>query len=127
MPAFVNRRLGESGSSEDDGTMVCCFSRKKSRNDCRTAADFISGMSNDELMTKINKRRRRPAIHHSSLLRVSDFGFRISSFLTDIPIPHCYKSIGIHLVHVPLASTRFTERRCLIEKRASFFSIEPFN
>jgi len=25
MPAFVNKRFGESGMSELDGTMVCCF------------------------------------------------------------------------------------------------------
>src|SRR3954469_16670470 len=35
MPALVKSRLGESGRSEDEGTMVCCFSRKKSRNDWR--------------------------------------------------------------------------------------------
>ena len=32
MPAFVKSRFGESGMSELLGTMVCCFSRKKSRN-----------------------------------------------------------------------------------------------
>ena len=35
MPAFVNSRFGVSGISEDDGTMVCCFDLKKSRNDWR--------------------------------------------------------------------------------------------
>ena len=35
MPAFVNKRFGESGMSELDGTMVCCFDLKKSRNDWR--------------------------------------------------------------------------------------------
>ena len=35
MPAFVNRRFGESGMSEEDGTMVCCFDLRKSRNDWR--------------------------------------------------------------------------------------------
>jgi hypothetical protein len=35
MPAFVNKRFGESGISEDDGTMVCDFDLKKSRNDWR--------------------------------------------------------------------------------------------
>src|SRR5437016_13910306 len=35
MPALVKRRLGASGKRDDDGTMVCFFSRKKSRNDCR--------------------------------------------------------------------------------------------
>src|ERR1700746_3775864 len=41
MPAFVNSRFGASGRSDDDGTMVCCFSRKKSRNDCRISADVM--------------------------------------------------------------------------------------
>src|SRR5712671_4253407 len=41
MPALVKRRFGESGKSDDDGTMVCFFSRKKSRNDCRISADVI--------------------------------------------------------------------------------------
>src|SRR5438874_477744 len=35
MPAFVKRRFGESGSRLDEGTMVCCFDLKKSRNDWR--------------------------------------------------------------------------------------------
>ena len=41
MPALVNSSFGASGRSEDDGTMVCCFSRKKSRNDCRISADVM--------------------------------------------------------------------------------------
>src|SRR5579872_5706375 len=35
MPAFVKSRFGESGIRLDDGTMVCCFDLKKSRNDWR--------------------------------------------------------------------------------------------
>src|SRR5690349_456459 len=35
MPALVNSRFGLSGMSEDEGTMVCCFDLKKSRNDWR--------------------------------------------------------------------------------------------
>jgi hypothetical protein len=31
----VNKRLGESGIKLDEGTMVCCFDLKKSRNDWR--------------------------------------------------------------------------------------------
>jgi hypothetical protein len=31
----VNSRFGDSGRSELDGTMVCCFDLKKSRNDWR--------------------------------------------------------------------------------------------
>src|SRR5437764_5852397 len=41
MPALVKRRFGASGKSEEEGTMVCCFSRKKSRNDCLICADVI--------------------------------------------------------------------------------------
>src|SRR5437899_8899907 len=41
MPAFVKSRFGASGSSDDDGTMVCFLSRKKSRNDCRISAEVI--------------------------------------------------------------------------------------
>jgi ABC-type microcin C transport system duplicated ATPase subunit YejF len=33
--------VGESGMSELDGTMVCCFDLKKSRNDWRICADVI--------------------------------------------------------------------------------------
>src|SRR5436190_13275819 len=35
MPALVNRRFGESGMRLEEGTMVCCFDLKKSRNDWR--------------------------------------------------------------------------------------------
>src|SRR6266850_5220755 len=45
MPAFVNRRFGESGSRLDDGTMVCCFDLKKSRNDWRISDDVIATKS----------------------------------------------------------------------------------
>src|SRR5579885_3493403 len=41
MPALVNRRFGESGMRLEDGTMVCCFDLKKSRNDWRICADVI--------------------------------------------------------------------------------------
>src|ERR1700731_770604 len=41
MPALVKRRLGASGKSDDDGTMVCFFSRKKSRKDCRIWAEVM--------------------------------------------------------------------------------------
>src|SRR6185437_11793699 len=41
MPAFVNNRFGESGMRLDEGTMVCCFDLKKSRNDWRICADVI--------------------------------------------------------------------------------------
>src|SRR6266481_865689 len=41
MPAFVKSRFGASGRSDDDGTMVCFFSRKKSRKDCRVSAEVM--------------------------------------------------------------------------------------
>jgi hypothetical protein len=41
MPAFVNSRLGAVGIREADGTTVCCFDLKKSRNDWRISALVI--------------------------------------------------------------------------------------
>src|SRR5438552_18561584 len=41
MPALVNNRFGASGRSDDDGIMVCFFSWKKSRNDCRISDDVM--------------------------------------------------------------------------------------
>src|SRR5437773_4646414 len=35
MPALVKSRLGASGRRLDEGTIVCCFDLKKSRNDWR--------------------------------------------------------------------------------------------
>src|SRR5438128_4236471 len=42
MPALVKSKLGAPGKSGDDGTMVCFFSRKKSRNDCRIWAEVMT-------------------------------------------------------------------------------------
>src|SRR6266498_2794750 len=44
MPALVNRRLGESGSRLEEGTMECCFDSKKSRNDWRIS-ELVMGAS----------------------------------------------------------------------------------
>src|ERR1051325_4850365 len=41
MPAFVKSRFGESGMRLDEGTMMCCFDLKKSRNDWRIWALVI--------------------------------------------------------------------------------------
>jgi hypothetical protein len=41
MPAFVNRRFGLSGMRDELGTIVWCFSRKKSRKDWRIWADVM--------------------------------------------------------------------------------------
>jgi hypothetical protein len=39
----VKSKFGESGMRLDEGTMVCCFDLKKSRNDWRICADVIIG------------------------------------------------------------------------------------
>ena len=41
MPALVNSRFGESGMSDEDGTMVCPFDLKKSKKLWRISADVI--------------------------------------------------------------------------------------
>src|SRR5260370_8946783 len=41
MPALVKSRFGASGSRLEEGTMVCCFDLKKSRNDWRISALVI--------------------------------------------------------------------------------------
>jgi hypothetical protein len=45
MPALVNNRFGALGSKLAEGTMVCPFSRKKSKNDCLISDAFmVSGL-----------------------------------------------------------------------------------
>jgi hypothetical protein len=46
MPALVNNRLGLFGMRLEDGTMVCCFDLKKSRNDWRICVLVIIVKSN---------------------------------------------------------------------------------
>src|ERR1700756_2104024 len=41
MPALVKRRLGEFGSRLAEGTIVCRFSRKKSKKDCLISEAFM--------------------------------------------------------------------------------------
>jgi hypothetical protein len=41
MPALVNSRLGELGSRLAEGTIVCRFSRKKSKKDCLISEAFM--------------------------------------------------------------------------------------
>jgi hypothetical protein len=43
MPALVKRRPGESGKSDDEGTIVCSRAAKNSRKDWRISADVIGG------------------------------------------------------------------------------------
>jgi hypothetical protein len=55
MPAFVNRRFGESGMSELDGTMVCSFDLKKSRNDWRISVLVIIRAPRRLLLGEVGK------------------------------------------------------------------------
>lgn len=41
IPAFVKRRLGESGSRLEEETMECCLLRKKSRNERRISVEVM--------------------------------------------------------------------------------------
>src|SRR5438034_9638098 len=54
MPALVISRFGASSSSDDEGTMLCCFSRKKSRKDWRISAEVM--MSIYRLNCRIRQR-----------------------------------------------------------------------
>src|SRR6188768_4093858 len=54
MPALVNSRFGLSGINEDDGTMVCDFDLKKSRNDWRICDDVI--MANQSVVGRVPPR-----------------------------------------------------------------------
>jgi len=57
MPAFVNKRFGESGMSELDGTMVCDFDLKKSRNDWRICVLVIIFETGEKFSEKIRRGR----------------------------------------------------------------------
>src|SRR5439155_11381527 len=56
MPALVNSKFGESGMSELDGTMVCCFDLKKSRNDWRISDDVIVEPLNRQTVESLNRK-----------------------------------------------------------------------
>jgi hypothetical protein len=74
MPALVNSRFGESGMRLDDGTMVCRWDLKKSKNDWRISAlvivqwtgqmlgpvriDMYSGTGGPEKAQKVSQPRR---------------------------------------------------------------------
>jgi hypothetical protein len=55
MPALVNSRLGLSGMSEDDGTMVCDFDLKKSRNDWRICVLVITAMQKAQKLNAVQR------------------------------------------------------------------------
>src|SRR5258705_4780732 len=70
MPAFVNNRFGESGMRLDEGTMVCSFDLKKSRNDWRISLlviNFIlAGPERPLICNYYNATHRRPKMLVSS-------------------------------------------------------------
>src|SRR6266550_5270155 len=70
MPALVKSRLGASGSKDDEGTMVCCFSRKKSRKDWRISAEVMPTHSN-----WLDARRKDGPIWRHGLTRLRPGGF----------------------------------------------------
>src|ERR1051325_677468 len=69
MPALVNKRFGESGMSDEDGTMVCCFDLKKSRNDWRICDEVITAKKSG---AKINKIRAGEASWKFSTASATD-------------------------------------------------------
>ena len=58
MPALVKSRFGESGIKLDEGTIVCCFSRKNSRKELRISALVMQRLSD------CPARRRSQAARH---------------------------------------------------------------
>ena len=55
MPALVNIRFGEVGMTDEDGTMVCSFSSKKSRKDCRISLEVRTLIFKKKLRRKIRE------------------------------------------------------------------------
>ena len=51
MPAVVKRTEGSSGTSEEEGTIVCPLSSKNFRNFSRISLEFISKMHNNNKNT----------------------------------------------------------------------------
>ena len=50
MPALVNSKFGEVGIKEADGTMLCCFSLKKSRKDWRISCEVMTVLLNRSMV-----------------------------------------------------------------------------
>ncbi len=102
MPAFVKSKLGASGKSGDDGTIVCFFSRKKSRNDCRIWAEVMipeikRDIQRDARTTATRSRRVCKLIGISDRVRLADnFGgeafhfFKLRAALQEKQIDTCF-------------------------------------
>jgi 4-amino-4-deoxy-L-arabinose transferase-like glycosyltransferase len=87
---LVKRRFGASGNSGDDGTIVCCFSRKKSRNDCRISAEVMV------LLLKVLEHRE-----------CSKWNIRSFASSSPIAFPEPIESSRILMTNRPLSSNRF--------------------
>ena len=83
MPAFVNRRFGESGKRLDDGTMACCFDLKKSRNDWRICVDVIIDTLNHSRKEACELRLNIKFMQSLKRKRAQVFGRSGTSFLDD--------------------------------------------
>src|SRR5580765_5255018 len=93
MPALVKSRFGESGKSDDEGTMVCFFSRKKSRNDWRISKLVISrGMGFQPMI-------HRQDADATSLYQPRDFQMEIYDYCA-----------GLRLLQFRTATKRGSER-----------------
>src|SRR3954464_5332009 len=66
IPAFVKSRFGESGISDDDGTIVCFFSRKKSRKAWRIWALVIMAGGRYRGVPRQNTRKCKPRAGESA-------------------------------------------------------------
>src|SRR5688572_27836254 len=84
MPALVKRRLGLSGMRLEEGTMVCCFDLKKSRNDWRISLLVIvrkpgrrgggkreNTLGNDQMPNRNGKEMPSAQMPNTKLERVS--------------------------------------------------------
>src|ERR1039458_4764437 len=83
MPALVNSRLGLSGMRLEDGTMVCCFDLKKSRNDWRICVLVIIVKSDSGrvvALRRLDGAARRPYQKSGGRLAPSRRSRRVGSF-----------------------------------------------
>jgi hypothetical protein len=56
MPALVKSKFGESGIKLEEGTIVCCFSRKNSRKELRISALVMKAFQTAYLGRRVKRR-----------------------------------------------------------------------
>ena len=71
MPALVNRRPGDSGNNDEDGTILCSFSLKKSKKDCRISLEVID----------MNKNKKNSTCDHKQMPRSSYFTLNKNTYI----------------------------------------------